>query len=97
MTNFLQPRRNFDPSLGEIMDQPQAVSKDLKIALDNIEKVNRQNSRNRLSAFDSFHRASQIGALSRDYLRSGGCVALYAGGTVRYRRLFISFASFCVF
>jgi len=40
VTNFLQPGRNFDPSLGEIMDQPQAVSDDLKIALDNIEKLN---------------------------------------------------------
>jgi ubiquinone/menaquinone biosynthesis C-methylase UbiE len=42
VTNFLQPRRNFDPSLGEIMDRPQAVSDNLKIALDNIEKLNRR-------------------------------------------------------
>jgi len=41
LTNFLQPHRNFDPSLGEIMDRQQAVSDDLKIALDNIEKLNR--------------------------------------------------------
>jgi hypothetical protein len=26
VTNFLQPRRNFDPSLGEIMDRPQGPS-----------------------------------------------------------------------
>src|SRR6266481_9107048 len=41
LTNFLQPHRNFDPSLGEIMDRQQPVSDDLKIALDNMEKLNR--------------------------------------------------------
>jgi ubiquinone/menaquinone biosynthesis C-methylase UbiE len=42
VTNFLQPHRNFDPSVGEIMDQPQPVSDDLKIAFDNLEKLNRR-------------------------------------------------------
>jgi len=42
VTNFLQPHRNFDLSLGEIIDRPQAVSDDLKIALNNIEKLNRR-------------------------------------------------------
>jgi hypothetical protein len=40
------------------------------------QKFDRHNSCNRRSAFNSFHRASQIDALSRDYLRSGGCAAL---------------------
>ena len=42
VTNFLQPHRHFDPSLGEIMDQAQPVSDDLKIDLDNIEMLNRR-------------------------------------------------------
>jgi 2-polyprenyl-3-methyl-5-hydroxy-6-metoxy-1,4-benzoquinol methylase len=41
VTNFLQPRRNFDSSLSEIMDRPQPVSDDLRIDLDNIERLNR--------------------------------------------------------
>jgi ubiquinone/menaquinone biosynthesis C-methylase UbiE len=50
VTNFLQPHRNFDPSLGEIMDRPQAVSDNLRIALDNIEKLNR-----RFGGYDLIH------------------------------------------
>jgi SAM-dependent methyltransferase len=41
VTNFLQPRRKFDPSLTEIMDRPQPVSDDLKIDLETLEKLNR--------------------------------------------------------
>jgi ubiquinone/menaquinone biosynthesis C-methylase UbiE len=42
VTNFFQPHRNFDPSVSEIMDRPQPVSDDLRIDLDNIEKLNRR-------------------------------------------------------
>jgi ubiquinone/menaquinone biosynthesis C-methylase UbiE len=42
VTNFLQPHRQFDPSLSEIMDQAQPVSDDLKLGLENIEMLNRR-------------------------------------------------------
>jgi ubiquinone/menaquinone biosynthesis C-methylase UbiE len=41
VTNFLQPHRNFDSSLTEMMDRPQPVSDDLKVVFDNLEKLNR--------------------------------------------------------
>jgi ubiquinone/menaquinone biosynthesis C-methylase UbiE len=41
MTNFLQPHRNFDPSLSELMDRPQPVADELKIGFDNLERLNR--------------------------------------------------------
>jgi ubiquinone/menaquinone biosynthesis C-methylase UbiE len=41
VTNFIQPQRNFDSSVNEIMDRPQPVSDDLRIDLDNIERLNR--------------------------------------------------------
>jgi SAM-dependent methyltransferase len=42
MTNFFQPHRKFDPAVTEIMDRPQPVSDDLRLDLDNIEKLNRR-------------------------------------------------------
>jgi SAM-dependent methyltransferase len=42
VTNFLQPHRKFDPSLTEIMDRPQPISDDLRLDLENIEKLNRR-------------------------------------------------------
>jgi hypothetical protein len=41
-----------------------------------------QNSRNRLSAFDSFHRASQIGALSRITYEAADALRFTPGRTV---------------
>ena len=42
VTNFLQPHRKFDPAVTEIMDRPQPVSDDLRLDLDNLEKLNRR-------------------------------------------------------
>jgi SAM-dependent methyltransferase len=42
VTNFLQPHRKFDPAVTEIMDRPQPISDDLRLDLDNIEKLNRR-------------------------------------------------------
>jgi ubiquinone/menaquinone biosynthesis C-methylase UbiE len=50
VTNFLQPHRKFDPAVTEIMDRPQTISNDLRLDLDNIEKLNR-----RFGSYDLIH------------------------------------------
>lgn len=41
LTNFLVPTRAFDPSITEMMDRPQPVSKDLLVDLANLRRINR--------------------------------------------------------
>ncbi|MGA8655323.1 MAG: methyltransferase domain-containing protein [Chthoniobacterales bacterium] len=41
LTNFLVPARAFDPSITEIMDRPQPVSRDLMVDLANLTRINR--------------------------------------------------------